>query len=57
MKQKAQVDQYQQQYKETVAKAKLQAKQAADTTANPKGHFLVPWPFCSGTGSVLCRAR
>ena len=30
---KAQVDQYQQQYKETVAKAKLQAKQAADTTA------------------------
>jgi hypothetical protein len=27
------VDQYQQQYKETVAKAKLQAKQAADTTA------------------------
>ena len=30
---KAQVDQYQQQYKETVAKAKLQAKQAANTTA------------------------
>jgi hypothetical protein len=30
---KAQVDQYQQQYKETMAKAKLQAKQAADTTA------------------------
>jgi hypothetical protein len=30
---KAQVDQYQQQYKETVAKAKEQAKQAADTTA------------------------
>src|SRR5829696_7633118 len=30
---KAQVDQYQQQYKETVTKTKLQAKQAADTTA------------------------
>jgi hypothetical protein len=30
---KAQVEPYQQQYKETVAKAKEQAKQVADTTA------------------------
>ena len=46
---KAQVDQYQQQYKETVAKTKLQAKQAADTavhSVHPKAHCSVRWPSC-----------
>jgi len=46
---KAQVDQYQQQYKETVSKTKLQAKQAADTavhSVHPKAHCSVRWPSC-----------
>jgi hypothetical protein len=45
---KAQVAQYQQQYKDMAAKTKEQAKEAADIAAKrvSQAHCLVRWPFC-----------